>query len=174
MAFLGATVFFFSYSALLFAFNFRPIRVAIHHLKRLGRDEKSLHRQLFLEDRRTAYINVFNFNVVSASLVAKGILTWSSSIIVPLQAGVVIQPYVMEFLKKNPEYIDLTRADLGREPYRDSSPWHRRPDLEPPCFVAFWERRTFPTTRTSTRIALGEHPNARAKSATSTELNVMW
>jgi hypothetical protein len=86
---------------LLFAFNFRPIRVAIHHLKRLGRDEKSLHRQLFLEDRRTAYINVLN--AVSASLVAKGMLTWSSSIIVPLQAGVVIQPYVMEFLRKHPE-----------------------------------------------------------------------
>jgi len=130
LAFLALTVFFLSYSILQFVFRYRPVRAAIHQLKRLGRDEKELLQQLFLEDRRTAHINIFN--AASASLIAKGILTWTSSIIVPLQAGVVIQPYVMDFLKKHPEYIELTRADFGREEYQDNSPWHRRPDLDPP------------------------------------------
>ena len=105
LAFLALTVFFLSYSILQFVFRHRPVRAAIHQLKRLGRDEKELLQQLFLEDRRTAHINIFN--AASASLIAKGILTWSSSVIVPLQPGVVIQPYVMDYLKKHPECIGL-------------------------------------------------------------------
>jgi hypothetical protein len=119
------TVFFVVYLAVLAHFLGRPVRLARKHLKILGVEEKLLLRPFLLQDKRTAHLNMLY--APSASLIAKGILTPASSVIPALNAPVVIQPHIWKYLRKHPEYIGLTAADIGKSKYEDDSPWLTKP-----------------------------------------------
>jgi len=119
------SVFLFSYWLLVMWFVRRPIRAAIYHLKNLGIEEKELLKPFLLQDRRTRHLN--GMYAPSASLIAKGILVYATSIIPVLNAAVLIQPHAWKYLTKHPELIDLTEEDIGRDEFEDDSPWLTTP-----------------------------------------------
>jgi hypothetical protein len=82
-------------------------------------------REFFLQDKRTAHLNaVF---APSASLIAKGILTYTTSFIPALHAPVVIQPYAYDYLRKRLHLLDLKEEDIGKSDYEDDSPYYTKP-----------------------------------------------
>src|SRR5438874_10455298 len=88
----------------------RTLRDIKRHLKNLGKDEKAILREFFLQDKRTAHLN--GLFAPSASLIAKGILTYATSTIPILRAPVVIQPYAWKYLRKHLKLIDLKESDI--------------------------------------------------------------
>jgi hypothetical protein len=114
-------VFLVTYLIILYWFLGRTVRDIKRHLRNLGKDEKVILRQFFLQDKRTAHLN--GLFAPSASLIAKGILTYVTSFIPILRAPVVIPPYAWKYLRKHLQLIDLTESDIGKEEYDDDSPW---------------------------------------------------
>lgn len=117
----GAAVFLVTYLAVLYWFLGRTIRDVKRHLRNLGKDEKIILREFFLQDKRTAHLNgVF---APSASLIAKGILTYATSFIPILNAPVVIQPYAYDYLRKRLHLLDLKEEDIGKSDYENDGPY---------------------------------------------------
>jgi hypothetical protein len=115
-----AAVFLVTYLVVLYWFLGRTLRDIKRHLKNLGKDEKAILREFFLQDKRTAHLN--GLFAPSASLIAKGILTYATSTIPILRAPVVIQPYAWKYLRKHLKLIDLKESDIGTKKYDDDSP----------------------------------------------------
>jgi hypothetical protein len=97
-------VFLVTYLVVLYWFLGRTLRDIKRHLKNLGKDEKAILREFFLQDKRTAHLN--GLFAPSASLIAKGILTYATSTIPILRAPVVIQPYAWKYLRKHLKLIE--------------------------------------------------------------------
>ena len=91
-------VFFVTYAIVLIWFAYRPNRDAKHYLRNLGVDEKLLLKVFFLQNKRTASLSMFD--PPSASLIAKGILGFTSGVIPTFNAPIVIQPYAWKYLRK--------------------------------------------------------------------------
>jgi hypothetical protein len=106
-------VFFVTYIIVLKWFVHRPIREVKYHLKNLGIEEKSLLKPFLLQNKRTASLSMFD--PPSASLIAKGILGFTTGVIPAFHAPIVIQPYAWKYLQKHPEKVDLNKSDIGRE-----------------------------------------------------------
>jgi hypothetical protein len=114
-------VFLVTYLIVLYWFLGRTVRDVKRHLKNLGKEEKGILREFFFQDKRTAHLNAIF--APSASLIAKGILTYATSTIPAFHAPVVIQPYAWNYLRKHLQLIDLTEGDIGKKEYDDDSPW---------------------------------------------------
>jgi hypothetical protein len=125
LAFSILAIFFISYLAALCWFLSRPIRLAKRDLKDLGVEEKSILQSFLLQNKRTAHLNALF--APSASLIAKGILTYASSTFPALEAPVVIQRHAWNYLRKHPETVDLTKADIGKAKYEDDSAYLTKP-----------------------------------------------
>jgi MFS family permease len=108
-------VFFVTYVIVLKWFLHRPIREVKRHLKNLGVEEKALLKQFLLQNKRTTSLSMFD--PPSASLIAKGILGFTTGYIPAFNAPIVIQPYAWKYLHKYPEKVDLTKADIGKDAY---------------------------------------------------------
>lgn len=119
------SVFFIVYLIVLAIFLGRPLRAARKHLKTLGVEEKRILRPFLLQDRRTAHLNMLH--APSASLIGKGILAPASSVFPALTAPVLIQPHIWKYLRRHPECVGLTTADIGTADYEDDSPWLTKP-----------------------------------------------
>jgi hypothetical protein len=125
VAIRATAVFLVTYLVVLYWFLGRTIRNVKRHLRNLGREEKMILREFFLQDKRTAHLNsVF---APSASLIAKGILTFATSFIPALNAPVVIQPYAYDYLRKRLHLLDLKEEDIGKDDYEDDSPYLSKP-----------------------------------------------
>ena len=125
LAIRAAAVFLVTYLLVLFWFLGRTVRDVKRHLRNLGCEEKRLLRAFFRQDKRTAHLNILF--APSASLIAKGILTYATSIIPAFSAPVVIQPYAYSYLRKRLHLLDLKESDIGTDDYEDDSPWLTKP-----------------------------------------------
>jgi superinfection exclusion protein B len=125
LAIRATAVFLLTYLLVLFWFLGRTLRDVKRHLRNLGREEKQLLRTFFLQDKRTAHLNILF--APSASLIAKGILTYATSTIPAFSAPVVIQPYAYLYLRKRLHLLDLKETDIGKDDYEDDSPWLTKP-----------------------------------------------
>jgi hypothetical protein len=64
------------------------------------------------------------FDPPSASLIAKGILGFTSGVIPAFRAPVVIRPDAWKYLQKHPESVDLEKKDIGTAKYENGdTPW---------------------------------------------------
>lgn len=125
LAIKAAAVFLVTYLVVLYWFLGRTVRDVKRHLRNLGREEKRLLRALFRQDKRTAHLNILF--APSASLIAKGILTYATSTIPVFSAPVVIQPYAYLYLRKRLHLLDLKESDIGEDECEDDSPWLTKP-----------------------------------------------
>jgi hypothetical protein len=119
------TVFLWIYFIQLIWFAWQPVRKARHHLRRLGKEEKLVLGIFLKQDIRTKHVNMFY--APTASLIAKGLLTVSTSVIPALSAPVVIQDYVWSYLRSRPELVGLSKDDIGSEDWEDDSPYMTKP-----------------------------------------------
>ncbi len=125
LAFFVAATFFISYLAALCWFLGRPIRQAKRHLKSLGVEERLILQPFLLQNKRTRHLNALF--APSASLIGKGILAYATSTFPALEAPVVIQPHIWNYLRKHPETVGLTKADIGKADYQDDSAYLTKP-----------------------------------------------
>lgn len=125
LAFGILAVFFVSYLVALCWCLGRRVRNTKRNLETLGVEEKSVLRDFLLQDKRTAHLNALF--APSASLIAKGILTYATSSFPALEAPVVIQPYAWNYLRKYPEAVGLTKADIGKANFEDDSTYLSKP-----------------------------------------------
>jgi hypothetical protein len=103
----------------------RPYREAKHFAKRLGKDEKMVLQLFLRQGASTRHVNMFY--APTASLIAKQLLVNATSIVPPLKAPVVIEPHVLEYLRKHPELVDLKKEELGIDDYEDEHAYLTRP-----------------------------------------------
>ena len=125
LGFLVLAVFSISYLASLCWFLGRKVRQAKKHLKALGVEEKLILQPFLLQNKRTRHLNALY--APSASLVGKGILAYATSTFPALEAPVVIQPHIWNYLRKHPEHVGLTQADIGKAAYEDDSAYLTKP-----------------------------------------------
>jgi superinfection exclusion protein B len=115
-------VFFVTYIIVLKWFLHRPNREMKRHLKNLGVEEKSLLKPFLLQNKRTASVSIFD--PPSASLIAKGILGFTTGSFPAFNVPIVIQPPAWKYLQKHPEKVDLEKTDIGTATYEsDDLPW---------------------------------------------------
>jgi hypothetical protein len=125
LAFGILSIFFVSYLAALCWCLGRRFRHIKRNIKTLGVEEKLVLRDFLLENKRTAHLNALY--APSASLIAKDILTYATSSFPAVEAPVVIQPYAWNYLRKHPEVVDLTDADIGKADFKDDSTYRSKP-----------------------------------------------
>jgi hypothetical protein len=91
-------------------------------LRHTTKDERLVLRRYLKEERSVCNFSVFDGP--SASLIGKDILIHATTTFPASDAPVAIQPYIMVNLRKHPELIGLTQADIGSTPMSDRS--HKR------------------------------------------------
>lgn len=125
-ALLAIAIFSGVYSLLLLWQSYRPLREARHHLKRLGHDEKQVLKVFLTQNRRTMHMNIMY--APTASLIAKGILSYATSTFPAFGAPIVIQNHAYEYLADHPHLIDLKREEIGSAEYDESDcTWLTKP-----------------------------------------------
>ena len=105
-----AALFFVTYWIVLYWFLGRTLRDIKRHLKNLGKDEKPILREFFLQDKRTAHLN--GLYAPSASLIAKGILTYSHLNYSHYASTGGYSAIRMEVPRKHLKLIDLEKSDV--------------------------------------------------------------
>ena len=110
---MSLSIFFLCYFVLLWWFSRRQTRQAIWNLKHLGEDEKIVLGEYLKQNKSVAYFTIEN-GVVSC-LIAKGILIHASSYFPCDSVPVAIHPYIIQFLKKNPNLVGLKPEEIGNE-----------------------------------------------------------
>ena len=98
--------------------SYRPAREAISNLKQLGKDERKFLQPFIKQNRRTMPVNIMD--APTASLIAKGILSYATSTFPAFDAPVVIQNYAYEYLARHPHLIDLKKEEIGSAEYDES------------------------------------------------------
>lgn len=118
----AAGIFFVIYMIVLRHIEAARINHAIRYLRHTTKDERLVLCRYLKEERSVCNFSVFDGP--SASLIGNGILIRATTTFPASDAPVAIQPYIMVHLRKHPELIGLTQADIGSTPMSDTS--HKR------------------------------------------------
>ena len=111
-------LFTFTYLVGLLWSSYRQVRQQRHFLRCLGEDEKRVLRLFVAQDRRTMHMNIFY--APTASLIAKGILSHTTSTFPAFWAAIVIQSSSYHWLCHHPKAIGLKKEEIGKDAIDDS------------------------------------------------------
>jgi hypothetical protein len=117
--FASASISSWAYFLLLVWFARRPHRAEIKHLDTLGVDEQQVLQRYLKQNRAVCHFAILHGP--SSALVAKGVLYYATALIPAFDAPVAIKPHVMRFLRRHPELIGLSEAEVGKEPLSDDT-----------------------------------------------------
>ena len=109
--FTALSIFSLVYWLSLLWFAHKPTRSKLWHLRGIGTDERELLIEYLKQDKTCCYFHALHGPVLS--LIGKGILRYAGSQVPVYDAPVMIDPYVMQYLRKHPNILKLTRKDIG-------------------------------------------------------------
>lgn len=92
-------------------FSYRPIRAKLWYLERIGADEREILVEYLKEDRTCR--NFYALHGPVLSLIGKGILRYAGQALSLVDVPVMIDPYVIEHLRKHPQILKLKKEDIG-------------------------------------------------------------